>query len=315
MRWRRNLYAHKGYRAPFKVISIGNLVIGGSGKTPIAIAICNALHQKGLRVAYASRGYKSGLEQQAKLVWDGSKLFFNAHDAGDEAVMAAKMLPGIPVFSGAKRKQVLMLVHQIFPNLDAIILDDAFQHLKVARDLDIIVFDTELALGNGFTIPAGYLREDLSALDSRSICLLHQKPGSTRNPSLEKRLRSTGAKVYQIQSSCKHIYKNSIEIDPKTLESENITVVSGIANPRSLEQGLAQMGIRYQKHLRFGDHHSFIDDASRNTILNDTSKYIICTAKDAVKLKTLVGSKMLVISLSTTLPEDLINSIISTINR
>jgi len=311
MLFRRKLLSAKGYHAPFRVISVGNLSSGGSGKSPIAIALCKKLQKRGLKVAYASRGYKSKLEHTANLVSDGQSLFFRASAAGDEAVMAARMLPGIPVFSGKKRIEVLKLAAKRFPELQVMVLDDAMQHLKVARDLDIVVFDTHSALGNGFVIPAGYLREGLCALSIKSICVIHQKPGALPNLKLEQALAKTGASLARVQSSAGDILHHGNPIPPQTLKEKGIVLISAIAHPASFEKSVKKLGISYQRHLVFPDHFSFEDPIIRQQLQHDPAKHFLCTAKDAAKLEEFIGERLLVLGMETELPEVLIEQIVA----
>jgi tetraacyldisaccharide 4'-kinase len=311
MRWRRRHLFKNPYRPPFKVISIGNLSLGGSGKSPIAIALAKSLQQHNLMVAYSSRGYKSVLEHSATLIYDGRKLMARADVAGDEAVMAAAQLDDVPVFSGKLRGKVMQLAERYFPHLNVMILDDAFQHLKVARDIDIVVFDSELGLGNGFVLPAGYLREGLSAISPQSICILHQKPWSRENPELQARLSATGASVYEVKSSSGDILRKGKRVRVQDLKGKKITLLSAIAHPESFAKSAQMLGLVYQKQLTFPDHHSFTDPQSLALLKADDSEYLLCTAKDFVKLSQDFRDKLLLLTMETTLPQELIEDILS----
>ncbi len=313
MLFRRKVLSNKGYRAPFKVISIGNISSGGSGKSPIAIALCQNLKQQGLKVAYASRGYKSKLENGVNLVSDGEKLFYPASVAGDEALMAATSLPGLPVFSGRRRKEVLKLAAQEYPDLDVMVLDDAFQHLKVARDLDIVVFDTKLALGNGFVIPAGYLREPLSALNDKCLCVFHHKAGATTDPELEHILRDRCVKVFHVHSRPGTIRHKGTAIDPSLLKDAPLTLISAIAHPASFENSVHALDLDFRRHLIFPDHYDFLDLKTRNELQNDPATHFLCTAKDAVKLEEFLADRLYILELETILPPDFCPTIIQRI--
>jgi tetraacyldisaccharide 4'-kinase len=312
---RRNLLKGKAYRAPYTVISVGNLTSGGNGKSPIAIALCKALHKKGICVAYASRGYKSLLEHGASMVADGKNLLFPPQAAGDEAAMAHEMMPGIPIFSGRKRKEVLQLAKRQLPGLELMILDDAMQHLKVARDLDLVVFDTQIGLGNGFVIPAGYLRESLSAITRHSLCLLHQKPGAPENPELEGILAQRGAGLFKVRSSVGRILREGEEMDVEELTGKSIALVSAIARPQSFAESAKAKGIKYSKHHIFPDHHAFADEASIQKLQAEPAEYLLCSAKDAVKLRPIFAGRLLVLEMRTELPEAVIQRVVKTIDR
>lgn len=311
MRWRRRQLFQKPYRPPFKVISIGNLTMGGSGKSPIALALAKTLSAHRRRVAYSSRGYKALLENTASLIYDGRRLLASPDVAGDEAVMAALQLDGVPVFSGKLRKKVMQMAESLFPDLEIMILDDAFQHLKVARDIDIVVFDSELGLGNGFVLPAGYLREGLSAIPPSSICILHQKPWGGGNPELKARLSATGAGVYEVKSNSGSILHKGRPISVAELQQKKITLLCAIAHPASFIKSAEALGIAYQKQLIFPDHHSFADAKSLALLQADDSDYLLCTSKDYVKLYQRFPDKLLVLTMQTHLPQDLIEKILS----
>ncbi len=311
MRWRRKHLFQKPYRPPFKVISIGNLTMGGSGKSPIAMALAKSLFEHNFITAYSSRGYKALLENTACLIYDGRQLLATVDAAGDEAVMAAAQLGNVPVFSGKLRTEVMQLAEEYFPRLDLMILDDAFQHLKVARDIDIVVFDSELGLGNGFVLPAGYLREGLSAISKDSICILHQKPWGKENPELKARLSATGALVYEVKSSSGRILHKGKRVRVQDLKGKKITLLCAIAHPGSFVKSAEALGIDYQRQLIFPDHHGFTDAKSLALLEADDSDYLLCTSKDMVKLSQNFPDKLLMLTMETDLPRDFIKEIVA----
>lgn len=139
---RRKHLSAKAWRPPCKVISIGNLVSGGSGKTPFCIYLAGLLRDSGFRVAISHRGYKGRLENTPALVSDRHQILCETNEAGDEAYLIAKRLPAIPVAVGKQRVAAVSLLLAAYPDLDFVLLDDAFQHLDIARDLDIVCFDS-----------------------------------------------------------------------------------------------------------------------------------------------------------------------------
>ncbi|MFQ5817671.1 MAG: tetraacyldisaccharide 4'-kinase, partial [Terriglobia bacterium] len=162
MRTRAVLYARGTLRArrlPAKVISVGNLTVGGTGKTPLVLWLAQRLQARGLKVAVLSRGY-GRLTQEARIFADGSP---RVEEAGDEAVLLARRLVGVLLGIGGDRFAVgLHLAEKHHP--DVFLLDDGFQHLRVARDLDIVVLDASDPFGGGYVLPAGRLREPVRAL-------------------------------------------------------------------------------------------------------------------------------------------------------
>lgn len=310
MLFRRKFLFPKPFRAPFKVISIGNIVSGGSGKTPITIALAKALQNHGLKVAVASRAYKAGWENSAAMISDGKRLLTTVANAGDEALMVASALPGIPVYVGRKRKDVLRLIAPSQP--DVVILDDAMQHLRVARDLDIVIFDGKIGLGNGFVIPAGYLREPLSAIPKQAIILLHSKDVTPVNDILQKALCPLRQPIFSARSHASKILNGDNELDPNSLKGQSISLVSAIAHPESFESSVRALGLSFCTHHRFPDHFAFTDVSAMRDLLQDTSHYLLCTTKDYQKLLTIptLKDRLLCLSLTTILDEAFVRQVL-----
>ena len=147
----------KAKQLPCVVISIGNLTLGGSGKTPLTIYIAKTLGHLGYRVAVLSRGYGGQAEKQGVIVSDGSQVFVSADVSGDEPYMMAQKLDGTPILVGADRYRSGKIAVRSFKP-DVILLDDGFQHRNLARDLDLVVMDANKPGGNGHMFPRGVLR-------------------------------------------------------------------------------------------------------------------------------------------------------------
>ncbi|MDD3536329.1 MAG: tetraacyldisaccharide 4'-kinase [Candidatus Cloacimonetes bacterium] len=311
---RRKYLFPKPYRAPFKVISVGNLSLGGSGKSPLTIALAKALRNKGFRLAISSRGYKAGWEETGGIIHDGRDFVAKLKDSGDEAWMVASALKNIPVYVGRKRREILKMAEANAPEI--MILDDALQHLGVARDLDIIVFDASIGCGNGFCLPAGYLREPLSALPDKALIVIHSKNGASPSDKLIALLKAKGKPLFIVQSRAGAIYSADGAIPLSALESKSISLVSGIAQPHSFEESVRSLGLGYDKHYAFSDHHAFEDKATLETLLADKSDYLLCTHKDAVKLQryTMLQDKLLWLELELSLADDLVDRIIMEIS-
>lgn len=312
MLFRRKYLFRKPYRPSFKVISIGNLTSGGSGKTPISIALAKALSEKGFRVAYSSRGYKSMLEKGAHLIFKEGKLLVENSIAGDEALMAAALLGGIPVFCGKDRILVAKKAEELKP--DVLILDDGFQHLKIARDLDLVVFDSSVALGNGFVLPAGYLREPLSAIKGDALAVVHQKPTAEWNVALEKKLEEAGKRVYKVQSVVGNLVYKGQKVGREFLEGKTVTLLSGIAMPHSFEASVKAKGISWEEHLAMKDHQDYASKMLGLRLDGLKTDYILTTAKDAVKLQGRYDDKLLVLQMETKLSEELIDKALSVLS-
>jgi tetraacyldisaccharide 4'-kinase len=171
---KRRLYARgtlKSLRLPCPVISVGNLTLGGTGKTPMVIHLAERLQGLGYRPVILSRGYKGLAEKNGAVVSDGRNLLCDARQAGDEPYLMASMLPAVPVVVGGNRYRIgTEAVRQFHP--DMIILDDGYQHLQLKRDLNILLLDARRPFGNGHVLPRGTLREPAaSLLDADAVVL------------------------------------------------------------------------------------------------------------------------------------------------
>lgn len=151
------------YRLPCKVISIGNLTTGGTGKTPMTIKTARMLQRMGFSVVVISRGYKGTAEKTGGMVSDGRRLLMHPDESGDEPYLIASVLEGVPVWVGADRFETGQKALSRF-HPDVILLDDGFQHRRLARDVDLVLLDSERPFGNGHLLPRGTLRESISGL-------------------------------------------------------------------------------------------------------------------------------------------------------
>jgi tetraacyldisaccharide 4'-kinase len=153
----------KPRKLPCRVVAIGNITVGGTGKTPMTIFVARQLQRLGYRPAVVSRGYKGLAEKNSALVSDGEEILIGPDQAGDEPYMMACRLNHIPVAVGRNRFAVGTMVLKEF-DVDVIVLDDAYQHLKLARNLDLVLLDRNRPFGNGHLLPRGILREPVSGL-------------------------------------------------------------------------------------------------------------------------------------------------------
>jgi tetraacyldisaccharide 4'-kinase len=177
---RRRLYARgtlKSRRLPCPVISVGNLTLGGTGKTPMVIHLAEKVLAMGYRPVILSRGYKGLSEKSGAVVSDGRDLLCDARQAGDEPCLMAALLPTVPVVVGSNRYRTGMdAVRRFQP--DIVILDDGFQHLQLARDFNLLLLDAQRPYGNGHLLPRGMLREhEASMQDADAVVLTRSAQG------------------------------------------------------------------------------------------------------------------------------------------
>ncbi len=165
---------------PCPVISVGNITAGGTGKTPMAVYMADLVRQMGYRPAVLSRGYMGRAEKDGAVVSDGYSIFTDSQTAGDEPVLMACRLRGIPVLVGGDRYKSGMRAAAEF-DPDMVILDDGFQHLRLRRDVDLVLIDAKQGLGNGHLLPRGMLREPVSGLRRADAIVLTRSRNSPKD--------------------------------------------------------------------------------------------------------------------------------------
>ena len=282
------------YDVDSQVISIGNITTGGTGKTPLVEKLASDLNVKGKKVVVLSRGYRSR-GNGPKIISDGSEIFTDVDEAGDEVYMMAAHLADIPVIKGKNRyKAAKMAVDNFSP--DIIILDDSFQHWKMERDLDIVVIDALNPFGYNHLIPRGLLREPPSALKRADMVII------SRSDQVSK------GKISKIKNTiCKYnndvnIYisnHRAIRVDTLASTSEEVVdstdhlnnkkalALSGIGNPESFIKGLKELGIDVVESANYPDHYYYNDEDVMDIAMQaqlSEAEMVITTDKDAVKL-------------------------------
>jgi len=287
-RIRRFLYSRKAswYNpSPAKIVSVGNIVSGGSGKTPVTIFLAQHLRKKGYKLAVSHRGYRGDFEYDNKLVSDRKKIFSSAINAGDEVYLLARRLKGIPIIAGRNRSRSIEILSREYHDLDYIILDDSFQHLKVKHDLELIVFNSSGGIGNGFLLPAGILRESLQSLKYADLIIWNGCQVIPDYFAGYKEKVITGQ--YKISSFTD---RHGEAITPEKIKISRLALISAIGQPLSLENTLIKHGFKFKKHYKFNDHHDYTTDdlmMVAKGIKKNHYDYIITTEKDYSKLERL----------------------------
>ncbi len=277
-----DVFPNKKFRSKKFIISIGNIVSGGTGKTPLTILLSEILTSLNFKVAVSHRGYKGKFENTNKIISDYYSVFPEAKDAGDEANLLASKLKGIPVVVGKNRINSIKMLEEKFSDLDIIILDDSFQHLKVFHNLDLIVFNSITKIGNGFVLPAGILREPLSAVNNADLIVINgidsiRELVKFRKPFIHSR--------YIVDK----FYKPNYEpVSLNTIRNSRIILLSGIGIPESFELTIKNEGLNFDKHFVFQDHHNFTEQdlfAIQYYIKHHKIDYVLTTEKDFAKLQ------------------------------
>ena len=280
---RRFLYLQgivNSYRAKSRIISVGNLTVGGTGKTPMVIYLCTIL--TGKRLAVVSRGYGSK-GRGTRIVSDGKNILLGAELCGDEPYLIAKSIPGVVVAVGEKKAQVIRFVEQQY-SPDIIILDDGFSHLKVKRDLDIVLIDGEKGFGNGHLLPAGPLREPPGAM-RRADSIGVKGEGHTVENQIKK--YAPLDKVFHFTYRFKGIktIRQDAEVDAGTMKNKKVLAVAGIAFPDSFFRTLEAAGVHPANCIAGQDHSTYDKNKLRMLTERFSPDAVIVTAKDAVKIK------------------------------
>ncbi len=301
----RNLFYQTGFfkvrKLGCKVISVGNITVGGTGKTPMVIMLANLLKEKGYRPAILSRGYGGKKKRRVNIVSDGKDLLMNTEKAGDEPALIAKSVSNIPVVTGKKRYLTGKFAIEHFGS-DVLILDDAFQHRSLFRDIDIVLLDGKKPFGNGYVIPRGELREPPNALGRADIVVKtgvrSQESGDRRQgPGISEQVAGNSvnsgqqavASVYRAYRSPKDLLKADTEnVYPLDhLHGKKIFAFAGIARPDSFKKTIASVGGEVAAFLSFPDHHVYTAGdlgRIRATVSDSSAQIILTTEKDGIKL-------------------------------
>ena len=290
VRLRTTLYSTnlcKSKRLPCPVISVGNITVGGTGKTPLVITLAKGLTDRGIPVAVLSRGYK-GKGSSGPLVSDGKTLLLSPEESGDEPFQMAQALKGIPVLIGKHRFANGQLALQQF-NIQGVLLDDGYQHLQLHRDLNILLIDSEIGFGDHHLLPRGILREPLRHLHRAHLFLLTKVADPENCRPLEKMLREfhPSSPVFHSHYEPQGLIGPGGEwVGLQTLKGKKALAVSGIANPAYFSLLLRKCGMEIVREMIFPDHHRF---TSKDLVaIEKESKeadWIVTTEKDIVKLK------------------------------
>ncbi len=271
-----------------KVISIGNISTGGTGKTPFAIFLANYLQEKGIRVAILSRGYRRK-SKGTVIVSDGKSILADVAASGDEPYLMALNLTNVPIVCESDRVKGGLLIAEKFHS-QVIILDDGFQHRRLHRNLDIVLFDASKLGENLRTLPAGNLREPISGIKRADlVCLTRIDQVDNINQKTEKLKKLYFGPIVL----CRHVPRNLIsakkseEVPLSQFRNKNIIAFSGIANPKSFKETLRSLQMKISDYFAFPDHYDYsISDIEKmkQSALKNRAEAIITTEKDFIRL-------------------------------
>ncbi|MCH7867550.1 MAG: tetraacyldisaccharide 4'-kinase [Myxococcales bacterium] len=281
----------KRRRVDARVISVGSLVVGGSGKTPMASWLAERLHRRGHKVALLSRGYggRPGgrplgghAEQSVTVVSDGQHVLTGPERTGDEPFMLAGQAAGVPVVVSQDRGVAALRAISAY-GADVLILDDGFQHYRLQRDLDLVIFDAEFGAGNGHLLPRGPLRESLRGLQRADA--IGEVDGALPE-AITRAISRHAPEAFRFRAQRRPVSLRNLDatavVSPDVLRGMKVGIIAGIARPESLRQTLCALGAEIVAERMFRDHHRYREQNFRG--LTEQASVWITTEKDAVKM-------------------------------
>jgi len=276
-------------RLPCPVICVGNLTVGGSGKTPCTIALARWFRARDRAVGILLRGY-GGRESGVTVAADDQGVRARWESVGDEAILLARRVPGVPVVVGADRFRAGQEALRRF-RPDVLLLDDGFQHRQLHRDLDLVMVDATDPFGGGWLLPRGRLREPVVGLRRAHAMILSRTDQAPDLASLQRCLEQIVPGAPQILTrhrpfrltDCAGGAAHPME----SLAGRRVLAVSGIANPRGFHRTLTDLGAALVGTAVFPDHHFYgtadllrVDRMARDT----HAEFVVTTEKDAIRL-------------------------------
>ncbi|MBU1172662.1 MAG: tetraacyldisaccharide 4'-kinase [Proteobacteria bacterium] len=289
---------------PCPVISIGNITVGGTGKTPMTIYLARECQKKGFRPLILSRGYKGSASGRGGMVSDGKEVFMGCREAGDEPYMMAHLLPGVPVFVGKDRYETGLKAIKAF-SPDLILLDDGFQHRTLYRDLDILLFDASKPFGNGFLLPRGPMREPVAGIGRGHVFVLTRSRGvldpvghfktCLRNMDVSDDIlcKPVITSLHSPQLRCV-IQAGTGHVLPwnsRTMSPGSVFAFSGIADNGGFRESLVHLGFHVEDYMAFSDHHPYNQedlDAVAKKAADSGVSVIVTTEKDFSRIQKMI---------------------------
>jgi len=279
----------KTQRLSAPVISVGNLTVGGTGKTPLVALVARVLLRCGWTPSILTRGYARQSKADLIVVAPTPERLANARDVGDEPAILARALPEVPLVICSDRFRGGRVAEELF-KVDLHILDDGFQHLALRRDLDVVALDSTRPLADLALLPAGRAREPLAALARAQIAVI-TRVDSGRPQPLEERVREVNSGIEIFHSSTALVgladAATGSGVATESLRVQKAAAFCGIANSRAFFQDLRRWGFSLVAEDAFPDHHVYTEREIRGLVAGAQAKgaaALLTTEKDAVKL-------------------------------
>ena len=274
--------ARRSYRAPVPVVVIGNVYVGGTGKTPMVIATVEALRSRGYTPGVVSRGYGVKVGPHAR-VGLGQ---LEAARFGDEPALIARAT-GAPVAVHPKRALAAQALLQAHPKVDVIVSDDGLQHLALARDIEIVVQD-ERGVGNGRLLPAGPLREPAERLREVDVVVTNIGTPDGQPPAASAGQRPRQVRMWLEPDDARQVSGRGTRPLAAFAGQPRVAAAAGIGNPERFFATLRGAGIRLETALALPDHHGYAESPFQTL----TAEAILVTSKDAIKCAELNDARL-----------------------
>lgn len=336
-------YIRNQKRLPYKVVSIGNITVGGTGKTPATIAVAKEAARRGFRPVILTRGYKGSVKGPC-FVTKGGKPLLTVDEAGDEPFLMAEKLKGIPIVKGSDRYEAGMFAIREFsgpsslsanplplptgqvgltPNPLLFILDDGFQHWGLFRDKDIVLVDSNYKFGNGKLLPSGRLREPISSLKRADIIVITKNEKSEDMPKPEKSDLIREIKQYNPESMIFFAGHKPVSIKLLSGEEKPLSWVSGkklfvfcaLGSPESFRKTVQSTGAELTGFKGFRDHYRYRSGDMlkiKQEAEKSGAEWIVTTEKDIIKTRDIdLQKNILIIEIEFSVAEDFFEKVLS----
>lgn len=289
----------KSYRLNVPVIVVGNINVGGAGKTPVVIWLVEQLKLAGYQPGVISRGYGSALVGTAPVLPAS-----NPADVGDEPVLIA-MRTSCPVFVSTKRVDAGLALLAAHPECNVIISDDGLQHYALQRDVELVVFDADKGFGNSALLPAGPLRESKSRLNTVDVVI-----GNGEQSRLRESVTAVALNMQLKATTFYNLNQRELTWMPADFAGKSITAIAGIGHPERFFSQLSSMGLNFQPKA-YNDHYQYCAEDFK---VIDTD-VILMTEKDAVKCTSFAQSNFWVLPVTAEINSQLLTIILNKLNK
>jgi tetraacyldisaccharide 4'-kinase len=277
-------------KLPCPVISVGNITVGGTGKTPCVIMLAQMLQSHGFKPAILSRGYGGKNTKSVNIVSDGKNILLDSKTAGDEPLLMAQSLRSIPIIVGPQRIKTGSAAINLF-GANVLICDDAMQHRQIFRDINLVLLDSQSLQGNDYILPRGKLREPITGLKRASAFVLTRaNEEQEKSKTFEQLAKAENIPVFMSTHTPKDIVKGvySKQWPIAELKGKKVCAFCGIAKPDSFKKTLLGAGAQILSFDIFPDHHRFNKielEIIKARFIKCRADLIITTQKDGIRVQ------------------------------